>query len=590
MIRPFQPKTDIQPYYVSTLDIETASTGDVLAIGMQWQNVDGEREYHVYDTWDAWYTDMMQRMRDADAAQRRRLSTIYAHNGAGFDWLSLIVWAERNDLLERMRFITAGSFGIGIDITFERHVMRLRDSIRLLPGSLASLCASFGVMHQKQDTATPYITHMETMLERHPDTFYEYLRHDVFALSDVLYAFWSLIYEQVGSIGELPLTLPALSMKLWRMHLPETIMTTTNDADRAFERRAYTGGRTECYDAVVADDVRIYDANSLYPTVMHDEIYPASYAGGHVAEYTGQHGIYEIRYVQHDRSVKPVLRDEASNEFRYTGHGVYVQPEIEELIRRGGEITCVRGYVYDEMASLFQPFVERWYGIREQAKRDGDDGLAFVCKILMNSLYGKFGQRDEGEVIYWWDETELQDQLLKIERGDPDAKICIVEKGDFSVVTEKRFSETTFVGIAAYITAYARLRLYRQMCDVQEHGGHLYATDTDSVHTGNGYHMETGSGLGEWKEEFHGQAAYLGKKLYALGDGTIKAKGIGRDGRSQLTFDHFRRLIERGDEMSVDFTVMPSIRETLDHTRDACRAFARRRTIRATVKDHEYAD
>lgn len=579
-IKPYKPKKNVEPYHVSALDIETASNGDVLAVGFAWEKTDGSREYKAFEDWGEWYVFFLSLYRTSDKETRERLRYIYAHNGSGFDWLSFVDWANRNGHMEKMKFIVSGGIGIGIDLTIPKVTVKLRDSVRLMPGTLDSLGKSFGTDDQKEDVPQEYKSKMELYKFRYPAKFWQYLRKDVLALQEIVKTFWQLIYDKVGSIERLPMTLPALSMKLWRMTLKKPIMVSSQRDLLDLERRAYTGGRTECYAATTAD-VTVYDANSLYPTVMESQLYPVSYRGGWTDEYNGLDGLYDVEYEQTTTKFKPVLRDESSNAFTYVGSGVYTKPELDKLTEIGGTFRVRSGYVYDEMEPLFQSFIRDWYGTRLIAQQTGHDGLAYVCKILMNSLYGKFGQREEGECIYFWDEETIEKETEKVANGDKDAKE-FVEYGEYVIVKEQRHSETTFVAIAAYITSYARLNLYEQMEYVERNNGTLYATDTDSVHV-SGTSIPTGQNLGEWKIEFSGRVAYLGKKLYARDDGTIKAKGIGREAREKLTFDMFEHMAKTGESVDTEFTVFPSIKESISRKRPTCQPFKRNRQIRATA-------
>ncbi len=42
------------------------------------------------------------------------------------------------------------------------------------------------------------------------------------------------------------------------------------------------------------------------------------------------------------------------------------------------------------MISPFESFVSDLFASRQEAKKSGDDAMAYVYKILMNSLYGRF--------------------------------------------------------------------------------------------------------------------------------------------------------------------------------------------------------
>src|SRR5690606_32672553 len=129
------------------------------------------------------------------------------------------------------------------------------------------------------------------------------------------------------------------------------------------------------------------------------------------------------------------------------------------LLEVGGEFIVKEGYVYDDMEPLFQEFIRDWYSTRLTAQKEGNDGLAYVCKILMNSLYGKFGQKEEGEVVYFWDEDTLEKEYEKVESGADDAKE-FVEFGEYVIVKEQRHSEIIYFVVSAYITSYVLLIFY----------------------------------------------------------------------------------------------------------------------------------
>lgn len=574
MIHPYKPKADIAPYYPAALDIETTTAGTVIGIGFAWA-VDNRRYYRSFGNWPEWwefYTELIK-----DNPDHKQLRRVYAHNGANFDWLSFLVWAHKEPAIgmDNLKYIFSGTSGVGADVRLNGITIRLRDSLRLLPQSLAKLSVTFDIPHKKIS-----IDILPEQLKRaDPARYWNYLRNDTLAVQEIIKAFWDLIYAKVGSIDELPMTLPALAIKLWRATLTAPILTTWNEEIKELERRAYTGGRSECYQ-VGSAPVMVYDANSEYPAVMLSGEYPISYRGYRTKRYRGKHGIYHIRYRQPNQLLKPVLRDETTHEFSYEGDGVYTKPEIDKLLSVGGEIVeVVSGYVYQVMGNPFSQFISRWWAERLNAQRTGDQALAYVCKILMNSLYGKFGQQEYGWTLKLMPVSKM---LELIKEGTP-----IMNVGPFVMVLEKRHSEYTFVAIAAYIAANARLHLFAAMEKAQLSGGILWATDTDSIHVENCPPVTTGKNLGEWKLEYSGNATYLGKKLYAYEDGTIKAKGIGIDGRDVLSYEVFTELAEGLlPAYELSFTTFPTPREVLSGKMSPCAPITRTRTIRPTVQEN----
>ncbi|MGI8403361.1 MAG: DNA polymerase [Thermomicrobiales bacterium] len=538
----------------------------MIGVGFAFE-LDGEREVRLYRSWDEWYEDFWDLLKASK--QNKRLRKIYAHNGAGFDWLSFIQWGMKRGLIDDLKYIFAGQ-GIGVDLHMQRVVIQLRDSYRLLPASLAKLCETFHTEHRKLDI--PTLPHIQ--LAENPVLYWQYLQNDVLSLQEVIFSFWSSIYNRSGSIGELSMTLPALSAKLWRMTLKVSLATPSNKKLKVMERRAYTGGRTECYHSGTAQ-VSVYDANSEYPSVMIDNIFPVSYSGGFTTGYHGKHGLYDITYIQHDRTHKPVLRDEETDRFTYVGSGVYAQPEIERLLAMDGEITVKEGFVFVDVGNPFHDFIDLYWNTRLDALARGDEAWAFVCKILMNSLYGKFGQREDGYTLKLLTADQMIDLLRK--------KTPIIPAGAFTLVEESRHSVMTFVSIAAYITSYARLWLYDEMAMAQDAGANLYAVDTDSVHFAGDVILPTGKGLGQWKLEYRGECTFLGPKLYAQKDGKIKAKGFAlRD--SGIEYATYVDLAYgRIPPLRVTFGVFPTFREVLIQGKQSAEMLTRTRTMRATT-------
>lgn len=571
MIEPYAAKKDVQPYYPAVVDIETdRRTGAEIAVTWAKCHAPEETpEVDVYASWDEFWPDYLEYIQEHQESRHRRL---YAHNGGNFDWPHLIVWLLDHDFApERIRVLMAGGMILGIDIRIRKGVVvHLRDSYRLLPESLAKLTKSFKVAHQKLDIQDQL--HHE-LAETDRRLFLEYCVHDVLGLQEVLFSFWTMIYRLVGSIGELPMTLPALAMRLWRITAPESgIMTPRNKKLKAMERRAYSGGRTECFRVGRTSEVNVYDVNSLYPAVMQHIQVPAGYRGGFTRNYVADKlGLYDVTFQQTNTRAKPVLRDEASNDFAYSGAGVYTTVELDLLREVGGDFQIKEGYVFHQSRNLFADFITNWYGIRLQAQRNGDTGLSYVCKILMNSLYGKFGQKEEGWTLYLMPRDEL---IMRLQRGDQ-----IREMGEFVLVMEERHNETTFVSIAAYITAAARSVLYGFIAEAERRGGYVWYCDTDSVHV-SGAELGTSDDLGAVKHEYTGPASYAGKKLYALGD-KLKHKGVGK--KAGITAQQMADLVDGTiPAISATFETLPTAREILSRRRTAALGLERTRTLKVT--------
>ena len=580
MITPYAPKRDIVPYRPSVLDIETAANGDCIGLGFGWEDSTGAIHYERFDGWEDWLAEFRAIYKASDRPTRLRLRRIYAHNGGSFDWLHFLRFLIDTEKITETKTYMSGSRFAAIDLKLrvagERFTLRLRDSIMLMPGSLKVIAQTFGVENQKIDLGDEL---PEATKARDESLFWEYLRLDVRALQDSLKRFWELIYERVGSIDELPMTLPGLAMRLFRMGLTKPIPVPWNRKLKELERAAYVGGRTEAIEPGEYPEVAVYDVNSEYPAVMAAGTFPASYLGGWVTEYTGKPGIYTVRFWQPaDRGRLPLLHvknDRGGFDYVFEGTGTYTQPELDLLVELGGRFEVIEGYVYYETEPIFKDFIDYWYGVRLTAQAEGNDGLSYICKILMNSLYGKFGQKEEGWSIQFWDADKMAEEVA--------AGTEFIEHGDIVVVRENKANETTFVGIAAFVTGYARALLFRYFMTAQDLGCTVVYCDTDSLHVIDGESLPVGSGLGALKLEYVGSASYAGKKLYRLHDiDKVKAKGIGRRAAQMLTREDFKRVLA-GGSILIPFTAFPTPLEVLSGQRPPAVMLDRARTIRVTA-------
>ena len=57
----------------------------------------------------------------------------------------------------------------------------------------------------------------------------------------------------------------------------------------------------------------------------------------------------------------------------------------------GYTVLPLRGYLSEKGTGLFEQFFTHMYDNRTRARKSGNAGNAYVYKIPMNSLYGRFG-------------------------------------------------------------------------------------------------------------------------------------------------------------------------------------------------------
>lgn len=592
MINPYSGD-DVLPYKPNVIDIETAPDGNVIAVGFAWCDDNAFSHYDAYDGFDNWLRDysVIYRRYSDDKTMMKRIARIYAHNGANFDYLSLLVYLQENELLKDCQYFMADSTGIGIKIELVNGIeITLLDSYRLMPASLDKLTHTFGVDNVKQSVPDECKNDYLLFKQKYPALFWSYLRADSLGLQEVIYKFWQMMYDMFGSVGHLPMTLPSLALRVFTKFIDEGILTPNNPKLKQLERDAYKGGLTLCIQTGTYDSITVYDVNSMYPSVMASEHYPTSYNGYWTRQFDPNVTALWRAYFTQPRLPYPPFLFDKERGAQYIGHGTYTTNELLHLRSIGGSFTITEGYVYRRTAPLFEHFVSTLYDRRKQATLEGDDALAFTLKIMLNSLYGKFAQREAGYKIVLGSGALIRELLAD--------KITFHLLGDFLAIEETREVRHTFVAVAAMITANARIRLHTLMQEhIDEFGVEsVVYCDTDSIHVTTGS-MPTSPELGAVKEEQTGMiGAYAGKKIYALSkpkqlygetipgvSTAIKSKGVGRRiVGGQLDHNTIQRIAsDTLEDEQISFQGFPSVKEVLSGKKTA----AKMRTITRTIKN-----
>jgi len=153
-------------------------------------------------------------------------------------------------------------------------------------------------------------------------------------------------------------------------------------------------------------------------------------------------------------------------------------PELRYALEHGHIKGVLECYTY-EQADIFTSYVKTMYDIRKRFKAAGQREYEQICKYLLNSLYGKFGQKAEnwvkiGEAPNEADRTEL----LFVPELNKRTKIMYL-LGEVFMVKGYGEAYNSFPAIAAHVTAYARMYLWKLMkiCGA----GNYFYCDTDSL-------------------------------------------------------------------------------------------------------------
>jgi len=485
-------------------------------------------------------------------AKEEKITKVYFHNFAKFDGIFLLSYFAKKDKRYTMKPLLRNNVLYEI-VIYERLfkgvgkvILRFRDSLTLLPGSLASLgstfCPSLGSKGSFDHKSVNINNVMEKINEVIP-----YMKQDIYLLAGIMLNAQDLYFRNYKVDITTCLTLSSLAMTIFRgsYYDPNTfpIYIPSGNADM-FIRRGYYGGHSDVYKPY-GENLYFYDVNSLYPYIMKNYPMPVGKPVWHSdlsgRELDGLFGFIEA-YVECPQTINhpflPYREPKTQTLIFPTSQfvGVFFSEELIYAKTIGYDIHPLRGYLFSKKENkLFDRFITETYEKRVEAKKRGDNALVFIYKILMNSLYGRFGINPRSTVTEVCEKAR-HDKLL--EKGNIQLSTQLGDKyymvsyiSNPTDVSDEDWPRLSAVQISAAITASARIHMYKYISRDD-----CYYTDTDSAILGSPLPDDEVSStiLGKMKLEDKIRKGYfLAPKSYNYmndkGKEVIKHKGRAHD-------------------------------------------------------------
>ena len=359
--------------------------------------------------------------------------------------------------------------------TADKNSINLLDNMNYWQLSLADLGQEFGIekMDVDFDTCTD-------------DELSEYCHRDV----EILVKCWQywLAFLDKHNLGNWAITVAGQAWNAYRHRFMPCKIGIHNRLDAiTLERESYKGGRCEVMKVGTFTDQTFYklDVNGLYAYCMRDYEYPQKLVKVIVDVKPQELNQLLTRYM----AVADVIvdTDEPVYCIRLQGFNVFpvgvfrttlTTHELQYAIEHDHLVAIGQVAIY-EKAPLFKRFIDFWTPLRQQYKIAGDTGRSLLCKMMRNSLYGKFGQRGYKQKVIGdapLDKVAVT-RWIDAETGEK----CVDWTFGGKVIRQTYQGEgkDSFPAVASHVAANGRLVLwdYMQKCGLEN----IWYADTDSL-------------------------------------------------------------------------------------------------------------
>jgi hypothetical protein len=297
---------------------------------------------------------------------------------------------------------------------------------------------------------------------------------------------WTHLLRREDLGGFAP-TMASQAMRTFRhRYMKHEILIDANTESLALARKAYYGGRNECFFVGrMRGDFYLVDINSMYAACMRNLRTPVRLRGYRSGAKCDQlrrwiregAAIASVR-IKTSIPMLPLRNADKLNfpigEFVTTLAG----DELKYAVMLGLVTDVYEAACYDT-AYAFTEFVDDFWQRRIDAIKRGDRESAEAYKSLLASFYGKWGQSGG----YWETFGEADDLSVKTWTEISYETKAVTEWRQFGGIVQRRTSEPesrdSSPAIAACITAAARMKLWQLMGLAGRQN--VFYVDTDSL-------------------------------------------------------------------------------------------------------------
>lgn len=507
---------------ILTLDLETKTIeGKMVPICMS--IFDGkETKSFIFQNHDNWSEDMLKAMKSI-LIRKYFDYKIYVHNFSYFDAIFMLDTLSK---LGTLKPLTRGGKILQLKLSFntfdnagksnkKKGNITFYDSYLLLPSGLDALSKSFNIENKKTffpfsfindnelnySGAVPDRKHFPNISDENYQSYLNsfkdkvwdlrkelaiYCENDTIALHQIITAFSKEIFKLFKvDITKYP-TLPSVAFGYYRAkHLPQNTIPIILGKDYELLQKAYYGGITDSYRPF-GKNIHSYDVNSLYPAAMKSFPMPV----GHPRHFIGDpylidknpFGFFEVKVTAPDIKIPFLPTKMAIGKAtrticpKGTWSGWYFSEEIKNAQKHGYRFEILQGYLFQQK-NIFDTYVSDLYHLKSNT--DPSNPRYFIAKLLMNSLYGRFGMDPINEVTSIVSQEESEKLAIEKDGVLPIPLLSgnVLVKYE-SVVSENSKESNVSVPISAAIASYSRIMMSYYLV---KYADNIYAIDTDGI-------------------------------------------------------------------------------------------------------------
>ena len=216
-------------------------------------------------------------------------------------------------------------------------------------------------------------------------------------------------------------TLPSLAFGIFRCNYLEENTIPRYTGSMFYDiKGSFLGGHTDTY-IPYGENLNHYDVNSLYPHVMHKYDMPIApirwFEGNILIDNPKAFGFFLCKIVTPEKLDRPLLMTRVKTDSGIrtvaplgTWFDWVFSEEMHTYSTLGYKFKVIKGYTFNKM-NLFKDYVNQLYEIKQNTPKS--DPMYLISKLLMNSLFGRFGMNFDLPNYKFIKEEDIKDFIQK---------------------------------------------------------------------------------------------------------------------------------------------------------------------------------